>query len=282
MPKPAISPSAGSDSLESLGAKMFDYHLHSWVSHDSECPPAEIVHAAEKAGLKEICFTDHYDFNDIDKTQHNTFALAAYREAYDGISSLQVKVRRGVEFGMTTWNQKELGSILDAYDFDFVIGSVHYMGGYDPYYKEFWHHNDADTAFEKYLLHTLECVKTQNDFDVLGHLNYICKSEHNPTGKPLCYNDYRDICDEIMKILVQKGKGMEINTSGVDRVGEFLPSVDFIKRFRQLGGEIITVGSDAHNAARVGQYIWGALEIAKDIFGYACTFENRKPIFHKL
>ena len=85
--------------------------------------------------------------------------------------------------------------------------------------------------FEKYLLQSLECVKSQNNFDVLGHLNYVCKSEHNPTHKPLCYNDYADICDEIMKILAQNGKGMEINTSGVDRVGDSLPSLDFIKRF---------------------------------------------------
>jgi histidinol-phosphatase (PHP family) len=75
---------------------------------------------------------------------------------------------------------------------------------------------------------------------------------------------------------------MEINTSGVDRVGDYLPSVEFIKRFKELGGEIITVGSDSHDGSRVGQYIDGALEIAKEIFGYVCTFENRKVIYHKL
>jgi histidinol-phosphatase (PHP family) len=85
-----------------------------------------------------------------------------------------------------------------------------------------------------------------------------------------------------MKTLAQNGKGMEINTSGVDRVGDFLPSIDFIKRFRELGGEIITVGSDAHDTSRVGQHISEALEIAKDVFGYVCTFEKRKTIFHKL
>ena len=74
---------------------------------------------------------------------------------------------------------------------------------------------------------------------------------------------------------------MEVNTSGMDRVGEFLPSKAFLKRFRELGGEIVTVGSDAHNADRVGQYTKEAIEMVKDIFGYVCTFENRKPIFHK-
>ena len=85
-----------------------------------------------------------------------------------------------------------------------------------------------------------------------------------------------------MKTLAQKGKGMEINTSGKDRVGEFLPSYDFIKRFKELGGEIITIGSDSHDDTRVGQYISEALDIAKDVFGYVCTFDKRKVVFNKL
>jgi histidinol-phosphatase (PHP family) len=261
---------------------MFDFHLHTRVSFDSTGEPIDIVKAAENAGLKEICFTDHYDFNDVFKDNRDIFTMDEYRDAYDSLTSEKVKIRRGVEFGLTHWNQKELDDLLASYDFDFVIGSVHFTGGYDPYYPEFWTHNGIDTAFEKYLLQSLECVKTQTNFDVLGHLNYVCKSEHSPTRKPLYYADYADLCDEIMKTLVINGKGMEINTSGVDRVGDFLPSIDFIKRFRELGGEIITIGSDAHDASRVGQYIPEALEIAKKVFGYVCTFENRKPIFHKL
>lgn len=85
-----------------------------------------------------------------------------------------------------------------------------------------------------------------------------------------------------MKVVISKGKGMEINTSGVDRVGGFLPSAAFLKRYRELGGEIVTVGSDAHAPDRVGQCTREALAILKEIFGYVCTFENRKPIFHKL
>ena len=82
--------------------------------------------------------------------------------------------------------------------------------------------------------------------------------------------------------VADKGKGMEINTSGVDRVGDFLPSRDFIKRFRELGGEIVTVGSDSHDATRVGQYVDGAIELAKDVFGYVCTFESRRAVYHRL
>ena len=261
---------------------MFDYHLHSSVSFDSRCPAARIVQAAERAGLREICFTDHYDFNDDPQQQHDVFSLDVYRAAYDTVSSETVAIRRGVEFGLTPWNGAELSALLAENAFDFVIGSVHYAGGYDPYCAEYWVQNADTDGFERYLQQTLTCVKAQNNFDVLGHLNYVCKSVYNPTRLPLRYHDYRDLCDEILKQLVQNGNGMEINTSGVDRVGEVLPSAAFIKRFRELGGEIITVGSDAHDETRVGQYIDDALCIAKDVFGYVCTFQNRQPIFHKL
>ena len=262
---------------------MFDFHLHSKISFDSTAEPLEIIKAAEKAGLKEICFTDHYDYNSDPKQSHDLFTVEEYAQAYDGVSSDSVLIRRGVEFGLTDWNRAELDSLLLARRFDFVIGSVHYVDGFDPYHEGYWEGGrTAEQGFLAYLQHSLECVKVHDGFDVLGHLNYVCKSQHNPTHKPLYYGDYADICDEIMKILVQKGKGMEINTSGVDRCGDFLPSAAFLKRFKELGGELVTLGSDAHDGTRVGQYATEALQILKDIFGYVCTFEDRKPIYHKL
>ena len=128
----------------------------------------------------------------------------------------------------------------------------------------------------------MKCVQIHDDFDVLGHLTYVCKSVHNPSHAPVLYEKHREITDAILEVLVKKGKGMEINTSGVDRCGDFLPTEEFFRRFKELGGEIVTVGSDAHTADRVGQYSVRACEMMKDIFGYVCTFENREPIFHKL
>lgn len=261
---------------------MFDFHIHGNVSFDSKSTPQEILAAAEQAGLKEICITDHYDFNDDPTKHHDLFSLSDYAAAYENVSSDAVRFRRGVEFGLTPWNQKELTDLTQAYPFDFVLGSVHYLGGYDPYFEEFWLRNGKEEGFEKYLLQTLACVKAHDGFDVLAHLTYVCKSLHNPTRKPLHYLDYTDLSDEIMKCLAQKGKGMEINTSGVDRVGDFLPEANFLKRFRELGGEIVTVGSDAHTPNRVGQYTHRAVALAQEIFGHVCTFSQRKPVFHKL
>ena len=261
---------------------MFDYHMHSKISFDSQSEPADMVAAAERAGLKEICFTDHFDYYDEPRELAGPFDLDEYIRAYDTLSSDSLKIRRGIEFGLTCWNKDELTRLSAGYDFDFVIGSVHYLGDQDPYLKEYWEGKTVEKAFEEYVLKVLECVRTNADFDVLGHINYVCKSPNNPTHAPLHYADFSDIFDEIMKTLVQNGKGMEINTSGVDRCGIFLPTRDFIKRFRELGGEIITVGSDSHVPENVGKYIDGALDIAREVFGYVCTFEQRKPIFHKL
>ena len=258
---------------------MFDFHIHSKVSFDSEESPENIVRIAEKKGLNEICFTDHYDYHIDPDGPHDIFTLAEYGEAYDGLSSERVLIRRGVEMGLTDWNKEDVSKVLLARKFDYVIGSAHWVVNSDPYFEDFW---DCDDPFLKYLLGVREYVRLHDDFDVLGHLTYVCKSPYNPQKRAFPYNEYPDICDDIMKTLAKKEKGMEINTSGMVRVGEFLPSRDFIERFYELGGRIVTVGSDAHSADRVGENTEKAAKLAADIFGYVCTFENREPIFHKV
>ncbi len=260
---------------------MFDFHTHARVSFDSEAEPADMLAAAERMGLKELCFTDHYDYRNDPNGAHDLFTAEEYLAAYGGLTSQSVKIRRGVEFGMTEWNTAELAALTAAIPFDFVIGSVHSIGGSDPYFAEYWQGKTVKEAFEEGLLQTLACVRAHDGFDVLGHLNYVCKSPNMPEKKLLCYRDYADLSDEILRVLVEKGKGMEINTSGLDRVGAFLPDRDFLLRFKELGGEIVTVGSDAHDPSRVGQYTDEAVALAMEVFGHVCTFEGRKPVFHK-
>lgn len=261
---------------------MFDFHLHSSLSFDSKTKPISIVRAAEKLGLSEICLTDHFDQNSDINKKHRIFASEDYINNVLPITSDKILVRHGVEFGMTEWNKSTLSALEDALPFDFVIGSVHYIEGHDPYEKIYWTNKTVRECFVNYLQGVYNCVRIHDRFDVLGHINYVCKSPNNPTYEPLLYNDHSDIIDEIFKLLVDKGKGIEVNTSGYDRVGEFLPSKEFLIRFRELGGEIVTVGSDAHDTKRVGQYSKEACELVSEVFGYVCTFEDRKPVFHKM
>ena len=261
---------------------MFDYHMHTTVSFDGKSTAVEMVQAAKAAGLKEICFTDHMDYCRSSHFPNMLFDLDEYNRAYDGLEMPGLLIRNGVEFGLTTWNRPDLDAFLKRRHFDFVLGSVHFAQDIDPYEERYWEGRSVKEAFRVYLEEMLECVKIHDNFDVLGHLTYACKSPHNPTREPILFEDFHEITDEVMRVLIAKGKGMEINSSGVDSVGVFLPSEDYLRRFKELGGEIVTMGSDAHNTVRVGQYADRAMAILKDIFGYVCTFENRKPVFHKL
>lgn len=261
---------------------MFDYHMHSIVSFDGHDTPKSMVQSALQAGLKEICFTDHVDDDPRGVHNDDRFTIESYNAAYDALVTPGLKIRRGLEFGMLVNNQPLLKWYLSQRHFDFVIGSMHYADDWDAYYPEYWDGKTQQQAELTYMDATLECVKAHDDFDVLGHLTYISKARSNPTKRLIPYEWYRELFDEILKVLVSKGKGLEINSSGVDRCGDFLPSAEYLNRFKELGGQIVTIGSDAHTADRVGQHMHRACQIVQDIFGYVCTFEDRKPIFHKL
>lgn len=261
---------------------MFDFHMHSRVSFDGQDTGEALAKAALKAGLKEICFTDHIDYDPFATEQTMVFDTAVYNAEYDNLEVPGLIIRRGLEFGMAPDNATQFAEDLTRRPFDFVLGSVHFVDGLDVYFTPFWEGKTVFQAERRYLEETLACVQAHDAYDVLAHLNFISKATANPGPRPLPYGEHREIVDEILKILVSKGKGMEINTSGVDKCGGYLPTADILRRFHELGGEIVTVGSDAHTCSRVGQYSFEACEILKDIFGYVCTFENRKPIFHKL
>lgn len=260
---------------------MFDFHMHSTVSFDGKSSAEDMVAVAAQMGLKEICFTDHLDYDPLKPKDAFTFKTEDYNRVYEGSHHPDLKIRLGMEFGMLPDNSETLTEDLKRRNFDFVIGSVHFVENVDIYYPPFWEGKSMDQAEQRYLEEILTCVRAHDGFDVLGHLTYVAKAGSNPTHRPVIYEKYRELVDEIFKTLIAKGKGIEINTSGKDRCGAYLPDVTYLRRFKELGGEIVTVGSDAHKTDRVGQYCADACQMVKDIFGYVCTFENRRPIFHR-
>lgn len=261
---------------------MFDFHMHSRVSFDGRDTGRNMAQAAVAAGIKEICFTDHMDYDPLDPEHKLQLDLSEYHKEYGQLEVPGLAIRRGFEFGMLPGNREQFQKDIKLRDWDFVIGSVHFVDDLDVYFPEYWEGKTPYYAILRSFEDTLSCVKHHDDFDVLGHLNYLGKCDANPEKRPILYKDYRELADEIMKVLVQKGKGMELNTSGMDRCGTYLPDETYLRRFKELGGEIVTVGSDAHHANRVGQYCREAAALVQDIFGYICTFEGRKPIFHAL
>ncbi len=261
---------------------MFDFHIHSRVSFDGHDSGETLARAARDRGLKEICFTDHLDYDPLGKMGDLTFDTRRYLAEYGPLHIPGLTIRRGMEFGMTPDNQAQFKKDLLRLDFDFVLGSVHFVDGLDVYFEDYWRGKTVREAERRYLEDTLACVQAHSDFDVLAHLTYIAKTRCHPAPRPVPYEAHREVIDEILRVLVKKEKGLELNTSGVDRCGDFLPTADIFRRFRELGGQIVTIGSDAHRSDRVGQYTTQACDILGSIFGYVCTFANREPIFHKL
>ena len=261
---------------------MYDFHMHTTVSYDGFHSPLEMTLAAKEAGLREICFTDHLDYEFGRPKEELAFRVEDYNQAFAGLSVPGITVRTGVEIGMTPWNVEEVGRDLQLRHYDFVLGSVHHVDNLDMYFQSFWEGKTVEQAEQAYFEEMLRCVELHDNFDVLGHLTYISKTRAHPTHRLVPFDMYRDITAEIMKVLIRKNKGMEVNSSGVDRCGDFLPGEEYLRLFKELGGSIVTVGSDAHNAARVGQYADRALAMLGSIFGHVCTFADRQPVFHKL
>ena len=260
---------------------MFDFHLHTRVSFDGKDTAANMANAALAAGLREICFTDHMDYDPLNDHRLLCFDIADYNKEYDELEVPGLIIRRGFEFGMLPDNMAQFRADMNRRNWDFVIGSVHFVDGLDVYFDTYWEGKTPYQAILHGFEETLTCVRNHEDFDVLGHLTYLGKCKANPEKVSILYKDYWEVVDEIFKVLIEKGKGIECNTSGLERCGAFLPDERFLRRFKELGGQIVTVGSDAHHANRVGQYCREAEELVREIFGYVCTFVQRKPQFHR-
>ncbi len=261
---------------------MYDFHMHSRVSFDGHASGLAMAQAAKAAGVRELCFTDHLDYDPLGKMGCLAFDTAEYNREYDTLEVPGITIRRGMEFCMTGDNAEQFQKDLQRRPFDFVLGSIHFVDDLDVYFEDWWRGKTVFQSERRFLEETLVCAELHDAFDVLAHLTYIAKTRCHPAPRPVPFAQHREVIDEILKVLVRKNKGLELNTSGVDRCGDFLPTVDIFRRFRELGGQIVTIGSDAHTPDRAGQYAFQACAILKDIFGHVCTFENRQPVFHKL
>ena len=261
---------------------MFDFHMHSNVSFDGRDTALNMAVAAAKAGMRAICFTDHMDYDPLDPDHKLQFDITHYSNIYNDLEVSGLAVYKGFEFGMLPDNIEQFRKDINLRDWDYVIGSVHFVDGLDVYFDSYWENKTPYQAILRGMEETLTCVKLHDDYDVLGHLTYLAKTHGNPVKEPILYKDYREVLDEILKVLAEKGKGVEVNTSGMDACGDYLPGLDYLRRFKELGGEIVTVGSDAHHSNRVGQYCCEACKAVQEIFGSVCTFADRKPRFHTL
>ncbi len=262
-----------------------DYHLHTNYSPDASCSIKDRLAWAVENGIEEICFTDHVDSFYADK--YRTIDYRKYRAEIEKESAKykdKLKIKYGMEIGLFPHLKDSAHNIVHAQDLDFVIGSTHAVHKKDLYdYREFFRSRDKQTAYDDYFKQILLNVQTLDDFDVHGHLDFVYRYSGYDNPK-LNYLDHKEIIDTVLKAIIEKGKGIEINLSGI-RYGanSFYPSYDIVKAYKDLGGEIITIGSDTHEKQMVRDLIIRGQEQLKEIgFEYFTTFEKRKPNFIKL
>ena len=273
-----------------------DMHMHTWFSTDSEACPRDMADEAVRKGLKTICFTDHFDKYDLEWGEECIFDVDAYfvemqklQEEYAG----KLNIRIGIELGLRTYLKDYYEELTKKYPFDFVIGSVHNV----PYKKDaegnilytdpaaeklFTDRTDKE-AYRLMMETTLENVRTSDCFQTLGHLDYVVRYGKS-REKEYSYTDYADIIDEILKLLIEKEKGLEVNSAGLKYGLPFAhPHPDVLKHYRELGGEIITIGADAHKPEHIAYDFAKAEEILKSCgFKYYTEFFEQKPVFKQL
>lgn len=267
-----------------------DCHLHSSFSGDSKTPMEAMIQKGIQLGLTHMCFTEHNDFDfpagpggGADQYLLNTdsylYDFIRFREKYQD----QIKLLFGVELGLQPQLMRENAIYAKSYDFDFIIGSSHICHGKDPYFSAFYEDRSEEEAYREYFSSIIENINKFSNFDVYGHLDYVVRYGPNK-DKEYSYEKYKDLFEEILMLLLEKEKGIEINTGGIRKgLKELHPCTAVLRRYRELGGEIITIGSDAHTPTEIAADFDRTSELLKECgFRYYTIFEKRTPEFIKL
>ena len=263
---------------------MYDMHNHTLYSDDSNATMKSIIDAGVQQGLKGIAITDHYDPDYPTPEFQFTPDFPAYQREMEELKETyrdKIGVILGIEIGIQ--HGKTLDKCKNAateYPYDFILGSFHCAHGKDLYvdYYNDWSIEEAYHGFYQYMV---DCLDDYQAFDVLGHINIIDRY----TSRIPSYGPYMEKIEAILRLLVDRGKGLEINTSSFRyNLGDITtPSKEILSLYKEVGGEIITLGSDAHSPRHVGYKLDWAENFAKSQgFRYYAHYKNRLPIFEKI
>ena len=258
---------------------LIDYHIHSHNSFDSKESIASLCEAAIEKGINEICFTEHFSVKEGSKS-NNFLNIKNYSDEIKHCREVfkdKLIIKAGLEICEPQENQEELALILDNIPFDFILGSIHnfdYNIGLNTYMSK----NSKEESYRRYF-QEVNNISISPHIDVVAHLDLMKRYAFNTHGN-YDFEDYKCDIEEILKNMIDRGKGIEVNTSTLrSEVLETMPSVDILKLYYDLGGKIITIGSDSHRVEDVGEGIRESIEIIKSIgFKEIYTFENRNPI----
>lgn len=266
--------------------RLADHHTHSDASPDSVTPLPQMVQGAVQAGVSVLCITDHCDFLTLEGERVPFYdwsgPLAQFHKT-KAVCPSELKLCLGLEFGVPFLDEEAAARVLDVPELDFVIGSVHNLseeaGGGDFYCLDYDTEADCYKALDDYFL-SMQRLAESDFYDVLGHIIYPLRYMRGKYKHPIDVLRYTDEIRSILRTAVQKGRGMEINTWKGQTLQDWIP---ILKLYRDCGGEILTVGSDAHAPSPIGCGIPEAYSMMQELgFRYVAHYYGRKPEFHQL
>lgn len=265
---------------------LVDIHLHSIFSFDSSEKPENYIVAARNAGASAVGFSEHYDYDAlIDGADITVADIPKYVARLNNLRAefLKPEILCGIEFGYRDTAVEHYRQLIERYNFDYVINSVHTLAGRgDCFHDAFFEGRTLKASFIDYFKAVLESIRADFDFQIVGHIGYASRYRSGDDSQ-IFYSDYADILDEILYEIISRDKCLEINTSTGKSKCTFLPDRDVIQRYLQLGGEKMSFGSDAHSTV---DYLRKCKVLAdylksvgvKRLFYY----KNRQPVDYKI
>ena len=285
-----------------------DYHIHSEFSDDSRELMEKQIEKAIELGLDEICFTDHVDYGikkdwdegniewrggdgmNYDESDKDPLANVNYPEYFGKLLRMKetykdrISIKQGLEFGIQSITVPQFENLYSKYEnqLDFVLLSMHQINNQEFWTQDFQRGKTQKEYNEEYYKEILNVIKQFRHYSVLAHLDLIVRYDKNGVYP---FEEVKDIIAEILKTVIADGKGIELNTSSWHYgLKDTQPSRAILKLYKDLGGKIITVGSDAHSTKYLADHIKDAYHILKDEIGFEeiCTFKHMSPSFYKL
>ena len=247
---------------------LFDSHTHTKFSADSKMLATDAIARAESLNLGIVC-TEHFDY---DLEGNFKFNPSEYFSEYKNFRG--DKVRLGVEVGFTKTSREINKNFVASADFDEVIGSIHMLDGEDIYHKEFFIGKDKISVYTNYF-NVMAQEAAVNDFDILGHIDYICRAAtYDDTS--IDYDRFKPEIDKVLKIVVEREKVLELNTRRLSDKKIFMELKPVYESYKNFGGKYVTIGSDAHRSEFVGNYFDDAKKFVEEIGLTVVNFRQRK------
>lgn len=263
-----------------------DFHVHSSFSPDSHTSMSDMIDEAINRGVTDIAFTEHIDFDSDQRSDVKLwdFDKTAYFEMVDRLQhkNPNIKLYKAAEIGLQEHIAAKNKAVADEFDFDFIIGSLHVLDREDLYYTNLFNRVPPKEAINRYYESYYKNLLAFSDINVLGHLDLYTRYAKNSSSVP--FSSYSDVLETLLKSAIHMGVGIEVNAGGHRYgLGCNNPKDDILKLYRHLGGEIITLGSDAHSPETIAAAYDENQEKLKAFgFKYLTLFESKKPIFKVL